>query len=256
MKDEDVLHPRSLDIDIAGDSLHDFTDQVESFKKERGIHFVLAFSGGADDHNPLLEYLAGTEEAQSNSSVKRLLGGANEGYVASIIRDVLLPLRGYRLAVLMGGTSWGVPHSAAQIAKEFGFPTIGVFPLTAREKDIVLKDNLLDLRICVHPFIGASRWGDESFIFTKLLDAVIVIGGGAGTFVEVAHLLKCNEKSNAVIKYIVPIAGTGGTAEKIPYFPGKPAVMARCIPSTLPTNGAQACRCLQDHTSIEDAFDL
>lgn len=249
-------------VEVKGGLVEDFTPVVESFKNDRGVRFVLAFSGGADDSNPLLRYVVNSLERQSTAteedgiSIEGLVNQAKKEYVAAMVRDVLLPLRGYRIAVLTGGTAWGVPAIATEVAHELGFPTIGVFPLTASLKaEHMLPQNWLDLAVCVHPMLGTSQWGDEAAVYTKLLNAVIIIGGGAGTMVEVAHLLKQNEKKDAPVKHMIPIYGTGGTADKVSFFPGKPETMAKCIPSSPIGSGAQACEYLKQVVFADDIYD-
>src|SRR5207247_182413 len=106
-------------------------------------------------------------------------------------KDVTNYFADYRIALLCGGTKFGVPAAAAEYAKEAGIPTIGVYPTVGTKH--ALPGDRLDLSICVPPAVGESDWGDESPVFAKLLDGVIVYGGGAGTLIEAAHILKCNE---------------------------------------------------------------
>lgn len=264
--------PHGLMIEIGPGSTQDFTEIVINFKRRRGIQFVLAISGGADDDNPLLRHVAKKVERDSvpvevREPMRELLETSRQDYIAGIIREILLPLRGYRIAIQTGGTTWGVPRVAVQIANELGFPTIGVFPLTAKGKHslpLKMPPHLdkkqgaaqLDLAICVHPFLYKSQWGDESFIFTKMLDAAIVIGGGAGTMTEVVHILKLNERDDVPKKHIVPIHGTGGVADRLPFFPGKLDIMAECIPSMPIRTGHAAYEYLVNHNVLtEDIFE-
>lgn len=258
---EGVPHVRHS-IEVKGGALEDFTPIVESFKKDRGVRFVLAFSGGADDSSPLFRHVveslkSSQEPVESDeTAIDALVSKAKKEYVAGIVREILLPLRGYLIAVLTGGTAWGVPSIATEVAKELGFPTIGVYPLAASlKKENMLPESWLDLAVCVHPMIGSSQWGDEAAAYTKLLDAVIIIGGGAGTMVEVAHLLKQNEKKGLTTKHIVPIYGTGGTADKVSFFPGKPETMARCVPPHPIVTGSEACEYLRQAVFADDIYD-
>lgn len=267
----------------------DITEAVQRFLADKGVHFTLAICGGADDDNPVLRHIAGQlQDAQLPAKLKvgltKGLKGASDEYVATIIRGVLSKLReSYRIAVLTGGTKWGVPRIATQVARELGFPTIGVYPLTAKGKH-AMSEEMLDLAICVYPGYGKSAWGDESHILTKLLDATIVIGGNAGTMVEVTHVLKHNEKHADLLakkraleardtltdkessvlrqiedelpqhklRYIVPIYGTGGTADKLSFFPGKPNTMTACIPSLPITTGEMAAAFLLAQNAIPE----
>jgi len=252
------LHSPSRHLEVtAAQGGDDYATSVQAFLRERGIGMTLAFSGGADDQSPLLNAFVDSirvddaipEDIKKGLEKRAVSAGADN--ISRIVRDILEPLRGYRIAVLTGGTKWGVPDAATKVAKDLGFATIGVYPLTAKNKS-ALPPEMLDLSVCVHPFIGDSSWGDESAIFTKLLDAVIVIGGGAGTMVEVAHLLKINEKKDARAKWIIPVYGTGGTADKLSFFPGKPETIARCIPSMPIRTGVDVVEFLRDNNVITD----
>lgn len=254
-------HPPHL-LEVKGGLAEDFTPVVETFKKDRGVRFVLAFSGGADDSSPLFRHVVESLKSETTSmengsdNVERLISKAKEEYVAEIVREVLMPLRGYHIAILTGGTAWGVPAVATKVAKELGFPTIGVFPLAAfLKKENMLPEGQLDLAVCVHPMLGTSQWGDEAAAYTKLLDAVIIVGGGAGTMVEVAHLLKQNEKKGSTAKHMIPVYGTGGTADKVSFFPGKPETMARCVPPHPIVSGTEACEYLKQIVFADDIYD-
>ena len=198
---------------------HNFTPDVVGFREDFGVRTVLAISGGADD--------------------------ASQANTERLIETILVPLQNRHLnpkgrspfAILSGGTPWGVPQIVTQTAKKMGFTTIGVFPLIAKKDGrMVPMLPLLDLSVCVHPFVGESQWGDESPIYAKMLDNVIVIGGNAGTATELGHILKINEKAK-VLKHVIPISGTGGAADTLSSFPGKPSVMAACIPHRPITTG-------------------
>jgi predicted Rossmann-fold nucleotide-binding protein len=231
---------------------------IDQFKRDRGIAFTLAFSGGADDKSPALDAFTSrlTGDDRIPHEVRRGLKDTAKGAVrensVDLVRSILEPLRGYRIAILTGGTKWGIPDVATHVAKELGFPTIGIYPFTAQKKRHVLKGGLLDLSVCVYPFVGESCWGDESAIFTKLLDSVVVVGGGAGTMVEVAHLLKLNERSSQSTKWIIPVHGTGGTADKLSFFPGKPATVAKCIPAMPITSGQEVVEFLHNYNVLTD----
>ncbi|OGG49864.1 hypothetical protein A2763_01580 [Candidatus Kaiserbacteria bacterium RIFCSPHIGHO2_01_FULL_54_36] len=240
-----------------GGNADDYTKQVQDFLHERGRAFTLAFSGGADDKSLALDAFRDSllGDARISEEVKsdlpKLAEKAAQENIAKLVRSILEPLRGYRIAIQTGGTKWGVPDAATRVAKELGFPTIGVYPLTAKNKS-ALPPEMLDLSVCVHPFIGESSWGDESAIFTKLLDSVVVIGGGAGTMVEVAHLLKINERKSEKTKWIIPVYGTGGTADKLSFFPGKPDTIAKCIPSVPIRTGKEVVDFLIEKVMITD----
>ena len=259
-----IPHGKSQLIEINGDSTQNPTALIEKFKKERGIGLVLAFSGGADDDNPLIRHIVSELEAEERlptnlkAALKTGLNQSVDNYIATIIRDILMPLSKYRIAVLSGGTKWGVPRVAVQVACQCNLPTIGVYPLLARDKHAIAlrtpDDELtacrLDLAVCVHPQVYRSEWGDEAGVFTKMLDSVVVIGGGAGTAVEIARILKLNERKEIAMKHIVPVSGTGGTADRT--FPGKLKTMAACMPHHHVTTGEQVLEYLKDANVVTD----
>jgi predicted Rossmann-fold nucleotide-binding protein len=212
---------------------------VERFKSDNGIEVIVAFSGGAD---------SGLGD-QAPHEMKKFL----EERMREQFEDAMIYLGGYRIAILSGGTSFGVPGAAARAAKAAGLATIGVYPKVGEK--YALPDELLDLRICVEPVFGKSAWGDESPVFTKLLDGVIVYGGGAGTLIEAAHILKCNEtalKHELRPKFIVPISGSGGTADALPYCHGRVDVRAACMPQTTISTGRQAATWLEPQLNLFD----
>ncbi len=248
-----------MQLTIKTDPLVDADMMFENFKHQHNINYVLAFSGGADDQNHLVDQaktsLMARLPQEYADAVDQSLEEAKNSIVDKLIRDTLAPLRGYKLAILTGGTKWGIPKIATSVAKEYGFKTIGVFPLTAEVKKYSLGDNLLDLSICVHPGIGQSRWGDESPHFTRCLNGMIIIGGGAGTMVEVSHLLKRNERTDVPPKIIIPIIGTGGTADRVMSFPGKPLTMSKCLPLYPITDGNGVSEYLRRHVFFEDMYN-
>lgn len=212
---------------------------VDEFKTKTAIRRIVAFSGGAD---------SGLGE-DTPTEVATFLEERMRREIGQAVRF----LRGYNIAVLTGGTSFGVPAVAAQVAKEAGLATIGVFPLVGSPK--ALPGDVVDLRICVEPRYGESCWGDESPIFAKLLDGVIVYGGNAGTLVEAAHLLKINEarlKKRLAPKYIVPVTGSGGTADTLPFFPAKIGVRSASMPGTSVTTAREAARVLAQKLNLDD----
>lgn len=240
----------------------DYDAMIKEFLRYRGIAFTLAFSGGADDKSAILdsfrESLANDERIPMEVRTelpKRADAAAHEN-ISKLVRSILTPLQRYRIAVLTGGTKWGVPDAATRVARDLGLTTIGVYPLVAKMKKHSLSSDLLDLSVCVHPFIDESCWGDESPIYTKLLDSVIVIGGGAGTMIEVSHLLKLNERRKSNQKWILPVYGTGGTADKLSFFPGKPTTMAKCVPAMPLTTGEEIVDFLHNHNILsEDIYE-
>jgi predicted Rossmann-fold nucleotide-binding protein len=229
---------------------------LPDYLNARGILKIIAFSGGA-----------ATSAGAPGSEAQHAMEGAMSLLEETIIHDALEYLQGYRshVAILTGGTSFGVPARASRLAKELGFHTIGIFPGSATSK--ALPEDVLDIRIAVNSLecvMDASpedaakfgcQWGDESALFAKTLDAVIVLGGRAGTMVEIAHILKINEgrrKNNQTPKMIVPITATGGMADAAPYLPANPEVRKWCMPDVTITAGTAAAMLLEDRLSLHD----
>ncbi len=224
----------------------DHIDQaVDAFKRHHGLHHVIAFAGGADTKIPGIpkdDPLQLQHEHVQKERERR------------IVREALNMLQHERIAVLTGGTKYGFPCTASETAKEMGLQTIGVFPGAAIEgtKKRILED-ILDLAICVHPHYGFSAWGDESSVFCKLLDAVIVCGGGAGTLIEMAHILKMNESlkdKGLPLKIIVPIYGTGGVADGLPFVWGKQEIKNACMPQHSVQNGLEAAEYIKNSLDL------
>jgi predicted Rossmann-fold nucleotide-binding protein len=224
-----------------------YGSEVASFMQSHGIHKVIGFSGGADDK------MQGIPE-DDDLQLKYI------DYLKALhdrlISDALKPLRGCRVAILTGGTEGGIPELATRKAKEYGFKTIGVFP--RKGKKYALDSSLLDLSICVDPMIGEARWGDEGAIWTSLIDGMIVIGGGAGTLTECAHIQKINEsliKNRETPKYIVAIYRTGGIAEQLPHLWAKPNVRNVCMPMNRIYTGQEASQYLIEKLALYDYYD-
>ncbi len=219
-----------------------FDDAVQDFLHRHGLHHVIAFSGGASTELP---------GVPANDPLQKQYGQMQQERETRIVRDTLKILRHYRIAVLAGGTRFGFPKTAVDVSKEMGLKTIGVFPKTALEKGYVLEG--LDLPLCVTPSYAHSAWGDESSVFCKLLHAVIVCGGSAGTLIEAAHLLKMNEsllKYDQPVKVIVPIHGTGGVADGLPFVWGKQEIKNVCMPQQPVLSGTDAAMYIQERLDL------
>ncbi|MEK7538377.1 MAG: hypothetical protein AAB552_00905 [Patescibacteria group bacterium] len=222
----------------------DYSLIVEEFKHKHGIHKIVAFSGGASTS------LSGiSKDDPLQNEYEKIV----QNVETKIIGEAIGLLRDYRIAVLTGGTKWGVPFIASRKAKEYGLKTIGVYPLVGKKH--ALGEEHLDLSFCVGPLVGQSNWGDESPIFANLLDGVIVCAGGAGTLTECAHILKINEhllKSGNPLKYLVPIAGTGGVADFLQIISSNPDLRSRCMPNKRVVSGLHAAEILREELELED----
>ncbi len=220
----------------------DFNNALAQFKQERGIEKVIGFGGGAELQ----------QDGLLNQAMQPFQSTIDQ-VMAEEIEKTLIRLADYRVAILTGGTNGGIPALAARTAKKHGFATIGVTPYTGVKHS--LNNDILDYRIVVEPVCEPSCWGDETPTFCKLIDALVVYGGSAGTGVEVMHLLKINEarlKAGLPMKFIVPIHGSGGTADLVPYMPTKLAVKAACLPRKPITNGLAAAEFLENHLNLFD----
>jgi len=100
--------------------------------------------------------------------------------------------------VLVTGGRQGIMRAVSQGAKEMGGMTIGVVPWESTEKANEYCDAVIATGV------GQMR----NFFVVYSGDAVIVVGGGAGTMIEVvAAYLKS--------KPIISIRGTGGVADRL-----------------------------------------
>ncbi len=99
--------------------------------------------------------------------------------------------------LICGGNQEGVPNAAAKGATESGGIAIGITP-TDNE-----KDSSPHLTIPIHTGMGFAR----NQILGLTADALIAIGGGVGTFCEMAY-------SYAYKKPVIVIANLGGIPEQ------------------------------------------
>ncbi|MFE7797987.1 hypothetical protein [Nocardia sp. NPDC057440] len=224
----------------------DYTAAVTSFLRHNGLHRIVAFSGGADDK------LHGVGDKKLVSDYEAVMSAKQERVVGDAIRK----LRYYRIAVLTGGTKGGLPGTATSLAHEYGLKTIGVFPENARKKGYVLHD-LLDLELEVPAVYDQSQWGDESPFFASLLHGVFVYGGSAGTLIEMAHVLKINDRLNnkeQPLKFIVPISGTGGVADGLRFIWAKPEIRDASMPKSVVLGGGDAAKAMIDQLELDDYY--
>jgi len=99
--------------------------------------------------------------------------------------------------LLCGGNPQGVPNAAAKGVTESGGIAIGITPEASE------KDTSPYLTIPIHTGMGFAR----NQILGLTADALIAIGGGVGTFCEMAY-------SYAYKKPVIVIAGLGGLPEQ------------------------------------------
>jgi len=101
-------------------------------------------------------------------------------------------------AILVTGGLGGVMEASCRGAKEKGGMVVGIIP----HEDMSYANAFCD--IIIPTGIGFAR----NFITAYSADTCIVVGGGAGTYIEACVAYQKG-------KPIVAIAGTGGTADKI-----------------------------------------
>jgi len=193
------------------DTYEEIWNAVEKLKKEFGVELIIAFSGWG---NWLNDYFW-----SENEDLKEKVSEFIDSKKREIIEWFIKRLRDYKVAILTGWTKWDVPKIAVEEANKYHIPTIWVLP--ERGKKYSLEEKL-NLEIIISPIYQESQFGDESSIFSKLADAIIVLWGWAGTLIEIAHVLKINEarlKYWERIKYIVPIAGIPWLSERLNYIP-------------------------------------
>lgn len=225
-----------------------YSDLINAFRMEHGIQSIIGISGGADDRH------AGIPE---DDPLQHRFLTFHEDFHRRVLNDALKPLRNYRVGILTGGTKWGVPKTAIEIARLHGFKTIGVLPKAGEQH--ALDDQSVDLQIVVEPLVGEGFWGDEGPVWTAMVDGLIVMGGGAGTLTECAHLMKINEslcKRGDRPKFMVPIHGTGGVAEQLHQLFSKPSIRDKSLPRDRVHTGSEAARLLIEALDLEEFFKI
>ncbi|MFO7711415.1 MAG: hypothetical protein R6V53_06625 [Candidatus Woesearchaeota archaeon] len=177
---------------------------IDEFRNKENIEYIIGFSGSSDESSK--------EEAER------------------IIEDSMLYFKNKDIAILTGGTKFGIVKTANEIAKDYGLKTIGVLPDSGEKYSLPY----LDCKVTVPSDYGRSEFGDESATFVKALDAMEIIGGNAGTAIEFFHAMKINERKikpkyneqPIVIAPLKSIEGFGQMAYGIP--------QARMMPEAFP----------------------
>jgi len=198
-------------------------EKFKEFMSKNGLGYVIGFSGGSDKE---------------------------ENQVQNIIEESMTYLKSKPVVILTGGTKYGVPRIATEIAKDYGLKTIGVMPQRG-EKSAV---GGLDLVLIAQPRVGSSEYGDESEIFAKLCNGVEIIGGSSGTKIEFNHIMKINDrrlnpKYNETPIYVAPIASISGFSSQI-HGSDEARKFPQVIPSEIIMNGKDAAEYLINKLKI------
>jgi len=105
--------------------------------------------------------------------------------------------------VVCGGTKGGIPELAIRVAKENGLFAIGVCP---EDGEKYLLESVVDLAVMIpRPLYGNVTWGSETPVLASLADGLVVAGGGWGTLVEVATVMKRNKSLKKHGERMVPV---------------------------------------------------
>jgi predicted Rossmann-fold nucleotide-binding protein len=234
---------------------HQTIAKIEEIKKQHRIKFTIAFSGDSETKLHQLAHDSSPKSLELQSAYSKMQSDRTE----QLIQEFLQKFTGLEnhIAILTGGTKGGVPEKVSKAAKQQGFKTIGIYPETGCKH--FLGDDIIDIPICITStyqdckqstqWSTPSHWGDESSMFAKTLDAVVVIGGSAGTLIEMAYVLKMNTKilkaqkkgeaGSNKLKYIVPVSGFGGVSEDLHHIWADAEVKEESILSFTVTDGVE-----------------
>lgn len=179
----------------------------------------------------------------------------SEWVLKKIIYEIMRRLRDYKVAILTWWTKRWVPKIATEIAKELGFPTIWVYP--TRWEKYSLDDNLLNLQISVPSIYWESERWDESNVFAKIADAIVLLWWWAGTLIEYAHVMKMNEwliNNGKEPKKIAPVTWIQWVWDMLSYIPVNDEVKRKTLPQISLLNWEEVFERLKIHVDLEDNF--
>jgi predicted Rossmann-fold nucleotide-binding protein len=201
----------------------DLYNLLQTYVDKHHIRAIVSFSGGSDE---------------------------KESIISPIVEECIELLSPYKVAIASGGTMFSVQKKAIDCALAAELPTIGVMP----ERGIKYQNPEVGLILPVPPSYPPSHWGDDSEVFAKISNAVVVLGGGFGTLVEIAHILKVNEdrfRHPEEGKPIVfcPIANLGGASDIVEYLIFKDA-LRQCLPEEKISTGKDAAQFIIDRLEL------
>ncbi len=188
---------------------------------------------------PALEEILETLKRQGIEKIIAFLGGSELKEGLEYVDQSLDILKNYSIAVLTGGTSWGLPEYSSISARKAGLPVIGIYP--KRGSKYVSKN--LDFAVEVESKFGNPEWGDSTEVFVKIPQGAEIIGGGMGTLIEAAYIFKINEgriKNKIPPIYVAPISGIKGVSEQIYDFDIPQEIRKICLPESKISNGFDA----------------
>ena len=190
-------------------------------------------------------------ESKGISKIIAFSGGSESGeYVQSIARESIDVMKEHNIAILTGGTTWGLPNAVTKYAQKLSISVIGVYPSRGKKH----TSSHLDFALEVPPKYSESEWGDDSEVFAKLIHGVEIIGGGMGTMIEFAHIMKINEtriKYGTSPIYVAPVrTGERVFSDVLHHLPIKHEVKMACMPTLPFTEGKSAANYLLEKVGL------
>ncbi len=170
-----------------------------------------------------------------------------------IIRDIISRLKNYDVAILSWWTDFDIPKIATNIANEYNLPTIWVLP--RRWEKYSMWNEKLNIEIIVDSSYSESQYWDESSIFAKLSDWIIVIWWWSWTLIEFAHVMKINEnlhRYNQALKKVIPIHWLGWLSEMLHHIPWNDEIKKLTLPKTTNYNWVEAFEWLKNELNLDE----
>jgi len=162
---------------------------------------IVSFKPSQGDSRKLFRGVSRPAHSNFKRQIQILVIGSDGDHCPSTLYETAREVGGLvasRGAVLITGGLGGVMEAACRGAKERGGTVVGIIP----HEDMSYANPYCD--IIIPTGIGFSR----NYVTAYSADSAIVVGGGAGTYVEACVAYQKG-------KPIVALTGTGGTADKI-----------------------------------------